>query len=322
MSDKKTIVVLGATGAQGGGLARAILNDPDSEFAVRAVTRNPDSDKARALADAGAEIAEADLDDVESLKQAFDGAYGAFVVTNFWEHFSGDKEKAQAQNAAEAAAAADLKHVVWSTFSDTRQWLPITDDRMPVLQEKYNIPHFDAKGAANQAFIDHGVPTTFLVTSYYWENMISFGTGPQRGPDGVLYLTMPMGDKPLSGMASEDIGKTVYGIFKAGDEYIGETVGAAGEHLTGQEMAAALSDALGEEVRYNAVPADVFRSFDFPGADEMGNMYQFKRDFNDIYVGERDLDLVRKLNPELTTFREWLDEHAEQIPIDGQEAEA
>jgi uncharacterized protein YbjT (DUF2867 family) len=316
MSSKKIIVVLGATGAQGGGLARAILNDPESPFQVRAVTRTSGSDKAAELKRLGAEVVEADLDDVASLKRAFDGAYGAFCVTNFWEHFSGDKENAQAENLAEAAQAAGLQHVIWSSFTDTRDWLPLSDDRMPVLQDKYNVPHFYAKGEAHAYFTDRGVPTTFLLTSYYWENMIYFGTGPQRGPDGVLALTMPMGDKKLSGMTSEDIGKAAYGIFKQGDQYIGKTVGVAGEHLSGQEMADALSKALGEDVRYNEVPADVYRSFGFPGADEMGNMFQIKRDFNEHYVGERNLDEARALNPDLQTFDQWLARNKERIPLE------
>ena len=217
MSDKKLIAVVGATGAQGGGLARAILDDPESPFALRALTRNPDSDAAQALAARGAEVVQADLDDAESLRLAFTGCYGAFGITNFWEHFSAEREKAQAANIAQAAKAAGLKHVIWSTFEDTRDRLPIEDERMPVLQGAYNVPHFDAKAEADQFFKDLDVPTTFVVTSFYWENFIYFGSGPQRGPDGVLALTMPLGDAKLPGIAVEDIGKTVYGIFKQGD---------------------------------------------------------------------------------------------------------
>ena len=88
MADKKVIAVVGSTGAQGGGLVRAILADPAGGFTVRAITRKASSDKARALAKAGAQVVEADLDDAASLKKALAGAYGAFCVTNFWEHFS------------------------------------------------------------------------------------------------------------------------------------------------------------------------------------------------------------------------------------------
>jgi uncharacterized protein YbjT (DUF2867 family) len=315
MSDKKIIAVIGATGAQGGGLVRAILEDTSGDFVARAVTRDADSDKARALADLGAEVVEADVADVESLKTVFDGAYGAYCVTFFWAHFSPEKEKANAANMAQAAAAAGLQHVIWSTLEDTRKWVPLDDDRMPTLMGKYKVPHFDAKGEANQAFADAGVPTTYLLTSFYWDNFIYFGSGPQRGPDGKLAITMPMGDAKLPGIAAEDIGKCAYGIFKKGSEYIGKTVGIAGEHLTGSEIAAAFTEALGQDVGYNAVPPDVYRSFGFPGADDLGNMFQFKRDFEDYFCSVRDLETTRSLNPELMTFDDWLARYKDQVPL-------
>jgi uncharacterized protein YbjT (DUF2867 family) len=315
MPDKKIIAVVGATGAQGGGLARAVLADPDGGFAVRALTRDPSKDTAVALADRGAEVVQADLDDEASLTAAFDGAYGAYCVTNFWEHFSGDKEVEQAGNLARAAKAAGIKHAIWSTFEDTRELIPLDDDRMPTLQGHYKVAHFDAKAESNHFFTDLGVPTTFLLTSGYWENFIYFGWGPARGEDGVLAVTYPLGDKKLPSMAVEDIGKCAYAIFKAGAEYIGKTVGVAGGHPTGAEIAAAFTKALGEEVRYNDVPADVYRGFGFPGADDVGNMFQFKRDFNDAYTGVRSLEFSRKLNPDLQTLDSWLEQNASRVPL-------
>jgi uncharacterized protein YbjT (DUF2867 family) len=316
MDDKKIIAVVGATGAQGGGLVRAILNDEDGRFAVRAITRNADSDKAKELAALGAEVVAADIDDVDSLKRAFDGAYGAFCVTAFWEHFSPEREIAQARAMAEAAKHAGVKHVIWSTLEDTRNWVPLEDARMPTLMDSYKVPHFDAKGEANRVFADLGVPTTNLLTSFYWDNLIHFGMGPKPGPDGSLDFALPMGDKKLPGIAAEDIGRCAYGIFKRGDEYIGKTVGIAGEHLTGEQMAAALSEALGSEVRYNAVPHDVYRSLDFPGADDLGNMFQFKHDFEDVFCGARDLGESRGLNPRLQTFAGWLARNRDRIPLE------
>ena len=314
---KDIIAVAGATGAQGGGLVRAILNDPDSRFAVRALTRDPSSDKAKVLAAAGAEVVAADVDDVESLKQAFDGAYGAYCVTFFWEHFSPDKEQAQARNMATAAKATGLKHVIWSTLEDTRKWIPLDDDRMPTLMERYKVPHFDAKGESDAIFTELGVPTTFLLTSFYWENFIYFGMGPKPGPDGKLAITLPMGDQRLSAMAAEDIGKCAYGIFKAGSEFIGQTVAIAGEHLTGAEMAEAMGRAIGQDVGYNAVSPEAYRGFGFPGAEDLGNMFQFYHDFGDYFVGIRDLDKARALNPELQTFDEWLAANGSRIPLEG-----
>jgi len=315
MTEKRIIAIVGATGAQGGGLARAILADPNGGFAVRAITRDVNSDKAQALRRLGAEVVAADVKDVESLKRAFTGAYGAFCVTFFWEDFSPENEKAQAANMARAAKDSGVQHAIWSTFEDTRKYVPLTDNRMPTLLGKYKVAHFDAKSEADQAFRDLGVPTTFLLTSFYWENLIYFGAGPQKGPDGRLAITYPMGQKKLPGMSSEDIGKCAYGIFKKGREFIGKTVGVAGEHLTGTEMAAALSKALGQEVRYNDVPPDVYRSFGFPGAEDMGNMFQFKRDFEGVYTGARSVEFSRSLNPELQSFEYWLSKNASRIPL-------
>ena len=316
MADKKIIAVVGATGAQGGGLVRAMLADPQGGFTPRALTRSTGSDKAKALAAAGVEVVAADLDDQASLERAFKGAYGAFCLTNFWEHFSAEKEVAQAENMARAAKAAGIRHAIWSTFEDTRRWVPLSDDRMPTIHGKYKVPHFDGKSEADAKFRDQGVPTTFLLTSFYWENFIYFGSGPKRGEDGKLALTFPLGDAKLPGISAEDIGKCAYGIFKRGEEFIGKTIGIAGEHLGGNEMAAAMSAALGQEVRYVDVPADVYRSFGFPGADDIGNMFQFKRDFTEDYRRARPVELSRSLNPELQSFKTWLSRHAREIPLD------
>ena len=311
---KKIITVFGATGAQGGGLARAILADTSGEFAVRAVTRKPDSDSAKALAAAGAEVVVADLDDAASVQRAMNGAFGAFCVTNFWEHFSPEKELAQAATLADAAAKAGVKHVVWSTLEDTRAFFPADGKRMPVLMGKYNVPHFDAKGEANKLFTGR-VPTTLVNTSFYWDNLIHFGMGPKKGPDGVLAITLPMADKRLSGIAAEDIGKCVYGVFKGGAANVGKTFGLAGEHLTGAQMAAALTKALGQTVRYNVVTPEQFRGFGFPGAEDMGNMFQFYAEFEDYFTGARPLDVARRLNPELQDFATFLARNASRIPL-------
>jgi uncharacterized protein YbjT (DUF2867 family) len=315
MAEKKIIAVVGATGAQGGGLVRAILDDPAGGFTVRAITRDTTSEKAKALAKLGAEVVAANVDDVESLKQAFKGAYGAYCVTFFWDHFSAEKETTEATNMAYAAKSAGVQHAIWSTFEDTRKFIPLTDNRMPTLMGKYKVAHFDGKSEANHVFTELGVPTTFLLTSFYWENLIYFGAGPQKGPDGTLAITYPMGDKKLPGIAAEDIGKCAYGIFKRGSEFIGKTVGVAGEHITGSQMAAALTRALGKEVRYNEVPADVYRAFGFPGAEDMGNMFQFKRDFEQAYCGARSIQVSRALNPALQTFEGWLKTNAGRIPL-------
>ena len=315
MSTKKTIAVLGATGAQGGGLVRAILADPQGGFAARAITRHPDSPQARELAKLGAEVVAADVDDGKSLERAFAGAHGVYAVTFFWAHMKPEQEIDEARRIAAAAKAAGVRHVVWSTLEDTRKLVPLSDDRMPTLMGRYKVPHFDAKGEANRAFTDAGVPTTFLLTSFYWDNLVHFGMGPKPGPDGTLAITMPMGNARLPGIAAADIGRCAYGVFKAGQAFVGRTVGIAGAHLTGTQMAEALGRALGRPVRYQDVPPEVYRGFGFPGADDLGNMFQFKRDFEADFCRTRDVAFSRSLNPRLQDFAAWLGANAGRIPI-------
>ncbi|MDB4889440.1 MAG: nucleoside-diphosphate sugar epimerase [Gemmatimonadetes bacterium] len=316
MADKKIIVVVGATGAQGGGLAHAILADKNSEFSVRAITRDVNSDKAKALAALGAEVVSADVDDLESITKAFEGAYGAYCVTFFWNHYSPETEIKSATNLAKAAKAANLKHVVWSTLEDTRNWVPLSDDRMPTLQGNYKVPHFDAKGEVDHVFTDLGVPTTFLYASFYWDNFIYFGAGPKKGPDGELALTLPIGKAKMAGVAAEDIGKVAYGIFKKGPSMIGRKIGVAGEILDGNEMASAMSKAIGQPVKFNNVPAAVYRSFGFPGAEDLGNMFQFYDEFEDVCNEMRDVPRARELAPEIQSFDTWLSKNAAKIPLE------
>jgi uncharacterized protein YbjT (DUF2867 family) len=314
VAEKKLIAVVGATGAQGGGLVRAIVADKNSEFSVRAITRDVNADKAKALAAMGAEVVAGDIDDVESLTSAFTGAYGAYCVSFFWAHFSPEREDAEAKNMAQAAKTAGVKHVIWSTLEDTRKWIPLDDDRMPTISGKYKVPHFDAKGAADHYFTDLGVPTTFLLASFYWENFIS-NAAPRKTPDGTYALTMALGKAKLAGVASKDIGAVAYGVFKKGAETIGQRIGVAGEHLTGDEMASAMTKALNKQVVYNEVEPAVLRSAGFPGAEDIGNMFQFYRDFEKVCNDMRDVTRSRSFAPGLQNFDQWLAENASRIPL-------
>ncbi|QSB16646.1 NmrA family NAD(P)-binding protein [Natronosporangium hydrolyticum] len=313
MTSKPIIVVAGATGAQGGGTVTALLADPQQRFAVRALTRDPQSPAASALAARGVEVVRADFNDPATLEAAFAGAHGAFLVTNFWAHLSAAQETQEIANLASAAASAKLSHVVWSTLEDTRELLPISDPRMPVLQDAYNVPHFDAKGAGNRLFTEAGVPTTFLNTTFYYQGFIS-GVGPRRGEDGALALALPLeSGKLLAGVDVDDIGRTAFAILAAGDTYIGQTVSLAGDHLTGAEYAEILGEVIGETVRFDAVPYDTFRTFPIPAAEEIGNMFQYYGDFEAQFTGARDLDELRRLNPDLRDFRTWATENADAL---------
>jgi uncharacterized protein YbjT (DUF2867 family) len=313
MNQPAVIAVVGATGAQGGGLVRAILADPARKFAVRAITRKIDSQAARGLAALGAEVVQGDLDEQASLERAFAGAHGVFGITNFWEHFSPERELTQAGNIARAARAAGVKHVVWSTLEDTRERVPLSDNRMPTLMKRYKVPHFDAKGEADALFRD--LPTTFLRTTFYWDNLVHFGMGPKRGADGTLNFVLPMGDQRLAGIAAGDIGPCALGVFRR-RELIGRTVGIAGEHVTGAEMAAALSTALGEPVRHIAMaPAD-YAKLGFPGADDLANMFQYYQEFSEEFAAQRPIAFARELHPGLMSFAQWLAVNGSAIPRD------
>ncbi|NMO53741.1 NmrA/HSCARG family protein [Actinoplanes sp. TBRC 11911] len=314
MSENKIIAVVGATGYQGGGAAKAILSDPYGGYAVRALTRDVTSERAQLLAKKGAEVVQADNNDEESLVRAFQGAYGAFIITNFWEHLSADKELAEARNLANAARKAGLKHVVWSTLEDTRDSIPVDDDRMPTLQDRYKVPHFDVKADAERLFRDAGVPTTFLRTAFYWENLIN-GWRATRDANGVLTLDWPNGESRLAGIAAEDIGAVAYQIFKAGDEFVGKYVSVAGEFLTVHQLAEGLTRTVGEPVVYRPLSADEYRERGALGV-EVGNMHQYYDEFAEQFIAGRDLDEVRRLHPALKSYEEWLRLNGHLIPTD------
>ena len=316
MDTTTTISVLGATGSQGGGLVQAILNSPDRTFAVRALTRDVTSERARALTEAGAEVVQADLDDPLSLPAAFDGVNAAFIVTNYWAPLSqqdeghrtaADRELAQADAAAQAVHDAGVRHVVWSTLEDTRG--SFARGQVPLIDGKYTVPHFDAKAEADAFFRRRGVPTTFLRTTLFYEGLTD-SLGPSRDEDGTLALHLPMGRERLSSIAVGDIGGTALEIFARPDEYIGRTVSIAGDHLTGEQYASILSDVVGERVEYRPPTWAQFRDLNFPAAVEMGNMFQFYAQTAQTFTGARDLATVRALNPRLQSFHDWAHAHA------------
>lgn len=313
--NRPVLAILGATGQQGRGLVHAALSDPHKTFAVRALTRRPDAPAAVDLAHAGATLCAADLDDPASLHHAFEGAHSVFAMTDFWSHGSPEREIAQARHIAAAARSAGVAHVAWSTLEDTRERVPLDDPRLPTLMKRFKVPHFDAKAEADRFFAESGVPTTCLYLSFYWDNLIHFGMGPQRAADGVLEFALPMGDAALPGIAAQDIGPCALALLREGPPAALRRVGIGGEHLTIAQMARALGTALNEPVRARTPePADYAR-LPFPGAEELANMFQFKRDFETHFRGRRDVAATRRLHPGLLGFEAWLARHAHRIAV-------
>ena len=310
---KKTIAIFGATGAQGGGLAHAIAADPNGPFAARAITRHTDSDKAKALKALGVDVVAGDTDDPASLDDALAGADAAFCVTNFWEHLDVVREGNQAAAMARATKKAGLSHVVWSTLEDTRKDIPLTDTRMPVLHGQFFVPHFDSKGQIDPIFASDGAPTSFIRAAFYWDNFIHFGMGPRKGDDGKYTLALPLGGVKLPGIWSGDVGRCAYGIFQKGPSAAGQTFGVAGETLSGADMAAKMGKALGIDIAFFDVPFDVFRGLGFPGAEDLGNMFQYQQILGEAFYEARNPLVARELNPGLLNFDAWLAANRDKI---------
>jgi nucleoside-diphosphate-sugar epimerase len=235
MTEKKIIAVVGATGAQGGGLVRAILADHAGLFTARALTRNADSDRARELASQGAEVIEADLDDEPSLRKAFDGAYGAYVVTNFWAQRTPEQEQArtraqmeldQAAAAARAAKDAELRHVVWSTLEDTRPHFWRLGINVPNALGNYKVPHFDAEGEANASSPPSGCrplscrPPCTTRPSYKGKARTAAATASWSFPS-----RWPI--RRWRSSRGRTSARPALGVFRRGAEFIGKTVSIA-----------------------------------------------------------------------------------------------
>jgi uncharacterized protein YbjT (DUF2867 family) len=298
-SPRPLILVTGATGAQGGSVARHLL--ARGRFAVRALTRNPDSPAAKALRDAGAEIVRGDLDDREALRAAVEGCYGVFGLTNFWEHFHA--EERHGANLIEAVAASDVQHFVMSTLPS---YLALNGGELPV-------PHCDIKARLEEQARAAGLPVTFVHVAFYYEN---FGTffPPQPTGDGGYAFGFPQGDTPLAAVSVEDVGGVVASIFEQRDRFLGQKVGVVGDDLPCAAYAASMSRRTGRSIAYGHVPREVFAGFGFPGAEELANMFDTQRRF--IPQRTADVEISRELYPGMRTFDTWMEQEGSRaVPL-------
>jgi uncharacterized protein YbjT (DUF2867 family) len=293
MQQQKTILVTGATGAQGGSVARALL--AANKFEVRILTRNPASAQAIALKKLGAEIITGDMDHIETLRSAMKDCYGVFGLTNFWEHF--EKEVQQGKNLIDAVNEMGIRHFVLHTLPDYNK----------LSNGKYPTAHCDNKAALQEYTKGLGIAATFIQAAYYYENFFSFFPLQHAG-DGSYYFGFPQGDTKLAMISVEDIGGIVAGIFDHPLEYIGRTVGAVGADDTCASYAAIFSRVLGKTVRYNSIPRDIYAGLGFEGAEELANMFEVQR----LHIPNRQLDLIESyaLNPAIQPFENWVKKNA------------
>jgi uncharacterized protein YbjT (DUF2867 family) len=291
--ERKKILVVGATGSQGGSVARNLI--ARGKFDVRALTRKPDSPAAAALRDLGAEVVQGDLDDPPSLKAALEGCYGVFGVTNFWEHYG--KEAEQGRNLVRAVADAGVGHFVFSTLP------PIEKATNGALRS----PHFDIKAELEDYARSLNIPATFVHVPFYFDNFLYFFP-PRKAEDGSYQFGFPQGDTPLAAMAVEDVGRVVAPIFEQPERYIGKVIRLAGDELPAAKYAEIMTRQLGVDVRYSHVPRETFAALGFPGAEDLADMFEFYRLHMPSRVG--DIAEGRAVAPEIQNFETWLSRNA------------
>jgi uncharacterized protein YbjT (DUF2867 family) len=292
----KTILVTGATGAQGGGVASHLL--ASGRYNVRCLTRKPQSERAAALRQAGAEVVPGDFDDKASLKAALKGCYGVFGVTNYWEHF--EREVSQGQNLVDAVAASGVEHFIFSALPDVEA----------ITHGELDVPHVQTKARLEKYSRRLGLPATYVQVGFYYENFLTYFP-PRRLENGSFVFGFPQGDAPLAAVAVEDVGGVVTTLFDRGAEYQGRTVGIVGDEQPCQAYAETMTRITGECIAYQHVPREAFAALGFPGAEDLANMFEFFRRFVPSRLPE--IEESRMLYPGMRTFETWLAANRERF---------
>lgn len=286
---RQTILVTGATGAQGGSVATQLLST--AQFKVRVLTRNPDAEQAVWLKEKGAEIVQGDMNDLSSLENAMQDCYGVFGVTNFWEHFG--NEYRLGKNIIDAVVKSGVEVFVLST-------LPGYEN---LTNGKFKVPHVDIKYALQEYASVVKPATIFFHPAFYFENFLTYFV-PHKNENGDYAFGFPQGDTRLAGYSVEDTGGLLTTIFNHPENFLGKVVPGVGDDLTGNEYAAIMTRTLGKAIHYNHIPNEVYANLGFPGAEELGNMFEVQR----LYVPQRqkDLELSRSIYPAIQTFEQWM----------------
>lgn len=288
---KQKILVTGATGAQGGSVTRHLLRR--GKYDVRCLTRNAGSDKARALQQAGAEVVAGDLRDRGSLKTAMAGCEAVFAVTNWWELFDSAKEIEQGRNLVDAAVETKVPRFLFSTLPSAKE---ISGGKIPV-------PHLDSKKEIEDYARSRKLNAIYFNVAFYFDNFITFQM-LQRQADGTLAFGFPQGDTPLAGVGIEDLGGVVAGALDRFDEFNGKVVGVVGDDQPCSHYAEVMTRVLGRKTVYQSIPRETYAKFPFPGAEELGAMFDFNRQY--LLGRKADVELSRKLYPGMQNFERWL----------------
>lgn len=294
----KLITVFGATGKQGSSVVKACHANG---FKVRALTRNPASDKAKSLVEKGYEVVKVDLDSAESIRKAIVGAYFVFGVTNSigleMENVqtAHNREIAQGKAIGDACKKEGVKHLVFSGSEHVKEIIG------------KSCIHFDAKAIVEKYLDKIQVPNTSVRIAFYFENFLDI-CPPEKGKDGIYTMTYPL-NGPMGTISVGDLGMAVVTIFNNPNEYIGQKIGLCGDRMTMGEYAAVISETTGTIVKYNQLTLEAFANLPFPGARDFAAMYEFFEVGNVV----QDIELTRKLNPDTATFKQWADKNKDKL---------
>jgi uncharacterized protein YbjT (DUF2867 family) len=289
MEQPKTILVIGATGAQGGSVARHLLKE--GRFIVRCLTRNPLSEKAIALQKAGAELATGDCNDITSLSIAMRGVYGVFGVTGFCNQE--EEEYQQGKNLIFAVVINRVNFFIYSSLPDMKK----------ISKGAFDVPAFRVKHTLEQYAGNLKPDTSFIHVSDYYEHFFS-RLLPHKSHDGNYYLQLPQGDTKYATVSASDIGGVVSTMFSHPAEYKKRTVGVVGSDMCCADYAAILSKVLKKNILYKAVTRDEYAALGFTGATALADTHAF----NAQHIPDRLLDLIEShgLNPDMQSFEAWL----------------
>jgi uncharacterized protein YbjT (DUF2867 family) len=279
-TSRRPIAVIGATGLQGGATARALLG---ANATVRALVRRTDSDAARALTELGADLVAADLDDPESLRAAFTGVDAVFAMTTPGHDQRIDLEVTHGHAIADAAAAAGVPHVVYSSVGGA--------------ERHTGVPHFDSKGDVEEYLVGRGLSTTFVRPVFFMDNFALFTTPTVEDGTLVVRLPLPSGI-PLQMITVEDIGAVAAAAALDPDRVAGGSIEIAGDELTGEQIAEAYQRRYGVPARYEPLPIEVLGD----GTDQRA-MFEW---FAHLPAWQADFAATRALAPRTKTFEQWL----------------
>lgn len=293
MANKPIILVTGATGSQGGGVAHFLAKS--GKYIVRGLTRDVHSKKAASLVSEGISLVEGNLDDKNSLLKAMKDCYGVFGVTNFWEHF--EKEAQQGKNLIEAVKESNIQHFILSSLPPVNK----------ISKGELSSPHFDIKADYETYAKSLNLNLTIVHIAFYFDNFLS-SLSIQKLEDGNFHFGFPQRENTkLGGVAAADIGGVVAAIYEKRNEFIGKTIRIVADAQYPKEYARIMSEILGVKVIYDYIDRKTFAGFNFPGASDLADMFEFYSLF--ITNEQGAMEESKKLFPQIRNFETWLKEN-------------